>query len=768
MARLNEPVLSTAESIEILRKKMLRQNRELAKTNNIRALNIRDLENEVDRALSENLKLRARIAELEKQAQAHESRQSNSMNIRKALESQLAEWCTLLGGLGGMDPPAKKHSPAVESVTDSRRSYLNTRRSPSQRRLHNIANDVEKLGHIPEHQHSRKPLSSEEIEALICRSDDEEDYEEATEQAPPTRVVCQEPAKSDTPPREARARNFSSSLDSSPLIVPSPNFDNLRIGSVLPTSSTTPMIRESRARVDATPDTPIALPIKAGAKRKFNRDEYQPMALEKITDENMPPGAQAKGLALFEETGGKTVKELAAIRREHTRSQADVTGYTPRMPLATKSTNDDVQSPKKRRTTPTVDIAPPKPTRQPAIESFNHFAKTKAERNRAQEAERIRASTEADILAAGMETNGKETSSCSEAVVPSCSPEPGVRENAKDTPPPTDTICLEETTRPSRRSRAAISYTEPNLKDKMRRPRNETFDAVSGEGKSRRFSHSEPATIDIKRESGGSDSWRGVVPASQLRVSEVSAESAPVSPRLRHSSLPHELPSAYAGRQERMLQASGMDCEAAAPLRHSSLPEELPSVYADRQERMMQAAGMNCRATRPLRHSPVLNEPASVWADRQQRLLQAAGMESAQVSPRLRDSSLPHELPSTVQADRQLRSSHLQAAPAREESAPVSPRLRHSSLPRELPATVQADRQLRSSRLQAAPVREESDVYEFTSSSPYTDGSSGHSVTTRSGRRITATRRFSTTDDEDNSIDTRYERLMTRRRSMMV
>ncbi|KAJ2968264.1 hypothetical protein NQ176_g9269 [Zarea fungicola] len=76
----------------------------------------------------------------------------------------------------------------------------------------------------------------------------------------------------------------------------------------------------------------------------------------------------------------------------------------------------------------------------------------------------------------------------------------------------------------------------------MRRPRDEKFDAVSGEGKSRRFSHTDASALDLKRESGGSDAWKQL-PAAHPRVSELSTESAPVSPLFGRSDSPQELPS---------------------------------------------------------------------------------------------------------------------------------------------------------------------------------------------------------------------------------
>ncbi|KAJ6782875.1 hypothetical protein PWT90_09123 [Aphanocladium album] len=568
MARLNEPALST-DNIEILRKKMLRQNRELAKNNNIRALRIRELESELSRAITENLELRARIVELENEAQNDDARRiaDHALAIKKQLEAQLTEWGTLVAGLG-LEPPTKRHSPRIRKTSGPRMSFTATRPSPSQRRLRDIANEVEQLGHISEHKaYSRKsmkyapnpaftiqPLTShspEQIQAL--RS--EADYEEAPELPPPAPVVDEEQAKVDTPPRESRARNFTSGLDSSPLIVSSPNLDNLRIGSTSPTKIMTPMIRESRVHVDSTPDTPIAPPTKTASKRKFNRDEYEPMTMEKITNENLPPRVMTEKVSILNKAHGKTLKELASLRRDAARAKAEAPRDA-RPALAAKSTNDDMQSPKKRKTAPADDISSLKMKNKTGKPKSKAPISIKTDEVLPQKREPIVTSIEPSSL-------GVTAATPSPAIMSSCSPEPSaIDEENRDTPPPIDIGFMGEASRPSRRSRAAISYAEPNLRDKMRRPRDEKFDAVSGEGKSRRFSQSEISSLDVKRESGGSDSWKKL-PAAHPRVSELSTESAPVSPLSDRASSPKDLPtSVQAGRRKRTSHAQASSDES--------------------------------------------------------------------------------------------------------------------------------------------------------------------------------------------------------------
>ena len=175
MARLNEPPVPTDSletrklhlrnsrscilprrrltmSLDIVRKKLLRQNRDLAKSNNIRALRIRELENDCACMLSENLELRGRILELEKELEDNDARRiaDHALAIKAKLESQLTEWGTLLAGLG-LEPPMKRHSPRPrKSQQKPRLSFSSARPSPSQQRLRDIAREIEELGHISE------------------------------------------------------------------------------------------------------------------------------------------------------------------------------------------------------------------------------------------------------------------------------------------------------------------------------------------------------------------------------------------------------------------------------------------------------------------------------------------------------------------------------------------------------------------------------------------------------------------------------------------
>jgi hypothetical protein len=98
------------------------------------------------------------------------------------------------------------------------------------------------------------------------------------------------------------------------------------------------------------------------------------------------------------------------------------------------------------------------------------------------------------------------------------------RIDSRDTPPPTDFGSEADGHRPSRRARASVSYAEPNLRDKMRRPTKEMVDAVTGEGRGLRLStnHLEteaPMTaVKIKSEPEADDAWKTMPPTSSVTM----------------------------------------------------------------------------------------------------------------------------------------------------------------------------------------------------------------------------------------------------------
>lgn len=95
-----------------VRRKFLRQNRDIARINSTQSLRIRSLENECARMLSENLDLRGQVLRLEAELQEDRSRRiaEHALEIKEKMEAQLVEWGTMLASLGN-EPMPKNRSP---------------------------------------------------------------------------------------------------------------------------------------------------------------------------------------------------------------------------------------------------------------------------------------------------------------------------------------------------------------------------------------------------------------------------------------------------------------------------------------------------------------------------------------------------------------------------------------------------------------------------------------------------------------------------------
>lgn len=564
---------------------MLRQNRDLAKSNNIRALRIRELENDCACMLSENLELRGRILELEKEAEDNDARRiaDHALAIKAKLESQLTEWGTMLAGLG-LEPPMKRHSPHIRRrISKQRMSFSSNRPSPSQRRLRDVASQIEGLGQISEHKStSRKSMKyvpsrrlelphhtdSYESPEQILALKSEAEMAESPELGPPpvSHFIDDEPVKVDSPSRAPPTQTPEPSPKRAmapPVAFPSPQPEKRSEKPASPEKKSVPLSNKQDktpevvgiANVDAS-NVDAVQPIKIGAKRKLAvRDEVDSARVHRITDENKPPRVMAEKGSIREKAGGKTLKELANMRKEGRDKPA--APPQPRKALSAKSTNNDVSSPKK--------ISRPAIMDEVAAAKAD-FIKSKAAVSKLQQDRPKPKSKNPPPVKIEAAPSPAKAPPVTELGVPLTetallsphSPEPVSSSDGPrgDTPPPADITSNGETTRPSRRSKAAVSYAEPNLRDKMRRPSKALFDAVAGEGKNaRRLSQCEPMALEpgmVKRESDVDNSWRHM-PASETSA-ENQRDTAPASPLAGKGA--KELPSTVAAERRRRPSAA--------------------------------------------------------------------------------------------------------------------------------------------------------------------------------------------------------------------
>lgn len=129
-----------------VRRKFLRQNRDLARINSNQSLRIRGLENECARLLSENLDLRGQVLRLEKELEDDTSQRvaDHALQIKQKMEAQLVELGSLLAGFG-VEPPAKRQTPAAPRLADrpARLSLSSGTATPPKRKVPPVLSPTE-------------------------------------------------------------------------------------------------------------------------------------------------------------------------------------------------------------------------------------------------------------------------------------------------------------------------------------------------------------------------------------------------------------------------------------------------------------------------------------------------------------------------------------------------------------------------------------------------------------------------------------------------
>lgn len=284
---------------------------------------------------------------------------------------------------------------------------------------------------------------------------------------------------------------------------------------------------------DRPVDTPLAQPIKTGLKRKLAAREATEGTTAQQQNENKPIRSQPEKGSVLGKAEGKTLKELASIRKE-ARDKAVATAQV-RKPLSSKSTNNDVNSPRKVTNTIKDEVAAAKADLKAETES-----KGKQKHDKSVSKPRAKPATKPKLVVDLPQVRDQFKPVVAELSLPvgesvllaPPSPDtvPSSEEARGDTPPPAHISEDGETSRPSRRNRTAVSYAEPNLRDKMRRPSKQLFDAVAGETYARRSS----VQLLTKRESDVTEITTTSV--SNMRDEAAAESHGPVSPLAAKSS----------------------------------------------------------------------------------------------------------------------------------------------------------------------------------------------------------------------------------------
>lgn len=117
-----------------VKRRFIRQNRELARANSIQSLRIQALESEISRLLCQNTSLHSQVISLNHEIERYESAKALNdgvHNLKARLDSKLAELGNLVAELGALPRKVNKKTmseAAASGVDEERQSHINYRR----------------------------------------------------------------------------------------------------------------------------------------------------------------------------------------------------------------------------------------------------------------------------------------------------------------------------------------------------------------------------------------------------------------------------------------------------------------------------------------------------------------------------------------------------------------------------------------------------------------------------------------------------------------
>ncbi|KAK3673857.1 hypothetical protein LTR78_006412 [Recurvomyces mirabilis] len=547
-----------------VRRRFIRQNRELAKNNSNQSLRIRSLELEVSRLLGENLDLREQVLQLQNEADVSRSGQVSGAamrSLRGELQTKLAE---LSGLVDGMD--ALAHGGSETQVAQRERKPIEgnwRERQP----LTEVMRESQMPTIVEDKLFPRRTLGADEIQAirLSGHSSNESpelgpppvahfDYEDPVKQASPSARLSSPKVAEDDELPAALSINLETRRkrkDSQPKL-------EIRRHSIL---------AQSPKKTDAEPSTML----RTGAKRKLaDRDLDKPIRPPTKDDFAFSRKTVVPALkSAAQQDGASADSEPAQSIEVQARDVTSTPSKAVRKVLGDKSVN---MSPHK------VGVSTEKAGKPEADKAGQQAAprsNTTVPRKRRTSAIPQPSSPPPEEIIDTLEVAHPaeplpvaelppKTPALSDFFSPTPS-EPSVArpfdEGRAGTPPPGDLSALSMTTdggtRPSRRARAAVNYTEPSLISKMRRPTKQMVDALTGLQDSRKAISSSTerqsgATRDIIIKSEPIDdddehaAWRNLpsVPGPIATASPLSTKSAAESssdPLTAAADLEHDL-----------------------------------------------------------------------------------------------------------------------------------------------------------------------------------------------------------------------------------
>ncbi|KAI4919867.1 hypothetical protein J4E90_002004 [Alternaria incomplexa] len=525
MARLNEPPIApqpSAESIEALKRRFLRQNRELAKTNSIQSIRIRSLETDCSRLLAENLALREQVLNLHNTIESRPVLDQFDV-VKTQLEAKLSELSSLVAGLSQTRSGSGKDRGRRKSQMTAKRKSGEERQWRSGLGLQEVENAM--LPTITEDKYyPRRTMGADELQQTL-----EDPDSQSPDIGPPpvARFEDEDPIGFDPSPAIEEQREEAAD-DGEPAL--SVNLETRK-----KRRESGPKLNIRRVSLFESPEEseePVAKPLRTGAKRKFSVQE----------DEEVN---QAKSDAFrFSRRNAPGASDVEASNDDSRPSALERPPVLSAKPVNT----DPVLSPKKQRSS--GQDKPDKPDK-PAPKARSR-PRLNITRNTTSELPLLPMPEPVPTAEIVLDSLPPKTPAVEETFSPPSTEPSTQRPDNKDTPPPGDLNSVDQTGqagRPGRRARPQVSYKEPSLNVKMRRPDAKLVDAVID----RRASvdtQNVPSTL-VKRDADGEIAWKPVSAVTQPRGEEEAEAGSPLRQKLDRNQDSKASPASMAEPEER-------------------------------------------------------------------------------------------------------------------------------------------------------------------------------------------------------------------------
>jgi len=540
-----QPRQNLPANYDEVKRRFIRQNRELAKNNSTQSLRIRSLEIEVSRLLQTNLELREEL--LRARNFEHDARrQSTTEGVRSFKEEMMAKLRELSGIVEGIEEDKQQRVNDLQEREERRMSVLSQMEFRERQPLAELMRDCQMPTIDEDKVHQRRTLEAAEIKAIRL-SDGSSNGSPDLGPPPVARFECQEPIKFD-------ARNAAESQEVESPTESEPETERKSQDEDLPASMSV-NLETRRKRKDSQPklelrrhsiipppspstsDAEATAPtLRTGAKRKLaDRDLDKPANAPSKTDFTF-----SRKVALEPE---KTAVEMSIESEEKPES---VEIQAPAPPSARRVLGDKSVNMSPRKTVANADKPLCDDAKKPSQPKFGAAKeRTTSRRSRLsaipppqQEPEINVTSIELTEVHQPATAATHEQTSQTPAPPDIFSPTPEYSTaptNRSGTPPPTgpNSATVVEAARPSRRARSAVNYAEPSLGAKMRRQEKGMMDAVtglqhhrramsgSGERKSRGAS---VGGTTVKSEPQDEDAWK-TLPAAGEAATRAEAAS---------------------------------------------------------------------------------------------------------------------------------------------------------------------------------------------------------------------------------------------------